>query len=60
MNAEQIKEFIQGGEWISIAPDGTVTITSFTPATGPMGYGNVRISMALARWARPQPAVSRG
>lgn len=33
----------------STAPDGTVTITSFTPATGPMGYGNVRISMALAQ-----------
>jgi hypothetical protein len=34
---------------LSTAPDGTATITSFTPATGPMGYGNVRISLALAQ-----------
>jgi hypothetical protein len=33
----------------STAPDGTPVITSFTPATGPMGYGNVRISLALAQ-----------
>ena len=33
----------------STAPDGTVEITSFTPATGPMGYGNVRTSLALAQ-----------
>lgn len=33
----------------STAPDGTLVITSFTPATGPMGYGNVRISQALAQ-----------
>lgn len=34
---------------LSTAPDGTTTITSFTPATGPLGYGNVRISLALAQ-----------
>src|SRR5574337_26775 len=34
---------------LSTAPDGSTTITSFTPATGSMGYGNVRISMALAQ-----------
>lgn len=33
----------------SLNPDGTTTITRFSPATGPMGYGNVRISMALAQ-----------
>jgi hypothetical protein len=33
----------------STAPDGTVEITSFSPATGPMGYGNVRTSLALAQ-----------
>jgi hypothetical protein len=33
---------------MATAPDGSITITGFAPATGPMGYGNVRISMALA------------
>lgn len=34
---------------LSTAPDGSLDITAFTPATGPMGYGNVRISLALAQ-----------
>lgn len=34
---------------IHTAPDGTTTITGIAPATGPMGYGNVRISLALAQ-----------
>ncbi|MBS0337272.1 MAG: hypothetical protein JSS40_10765 [Proteobacteria bacterium] len=31
------------------APPGTVASTTFTPPTRPMGYGNVYISLALAR-----------
>jgi hypothetical protein len=34
---------------VSTAPDGSLVITGFTPATGPMGYGNVRTSLALAQ-----------
>lgn len=51
-NASAVVTGLRQGSAINLtstAPDGSVIITSFTPATGPMGYGNVRISLALAQ-----------
>lgn len=51
-NAEALTSGLREGtpvNLMSTAPDGSLAITGFTPATGPMGYGNVRISLALAQ-----------
>jgi len=51
-NADALTSGLREGSPIkltSTAPDGTPVVTRFTPATGPMGYGNVRISLALAQ-----------
>lgn len=34
---------------IGTAIDGSVTTTTFSPATKPMGYGNIKIALSLAR-----------
>ena len=39
-------------------PDGSVVTTTFTPATGKMGYGNVFISVALAQQTLTAQGIS--
>lgn len=62
-NATALVQGLRSGSTINLqaaptTPGGTPTTTSFTPPTRPMGYGNVRIAMALARTQLASQGVS--
>lgn len=60
-NAGRLVRGLRTGETVSLtenAPNGTTTSTSFKPATGKTGLGNVFISLALAQESLKSAGVS--
>ncbi len=62
VNSQQVVNDLRNGQWTTTTVDpntGTTTTTTQPLPTGKMGYGNVKISLALAQYSLSQQGITQ-